>query len=181
MVWACWIVYGFYWVISAASTKPAAERQSRTGIFAHRVPVWLGFLLLFVRPLDRLHWRLLEHGAALAWTGAALCAAGVFLAIASRRVLASNWSINVEFKQDHELIQRGPYRLIRHPIYSAILLMTLGAGLATNRLIPMFSTPLVLAGFLIKLKQEEKLMTRHFPAEYPAYQARTKMLTPFLF
>jgi protein-S-isoprenylcysteine O-methyltransferase Ste14 len=56
------------------------------------------------------------------WAGVVVCAAGAGVAIRARRILGRNWSGFVMIKQDHELIQRGPYRFVRHPIYTGIIL-----------------------------------------------------------
>jgi hypothetical protein len=91
-----------------------------------------------------------------------------------------NWSATVTFKQGHELVQAGPYRFVRHPIYTGILLMILSSAIVQGRLQSWLGFLIMCAGFWIKLKQEESLMLRHFPDEYPAYRARVKALVPFL-
>ena len=80
----------------------------------------------------------------------------------------------------HELVTRGPYRYVRHPIYSAILAMFLATALAIGQLGALVGFVLCFASFWIKLRQEEALMMRHFPNEYPAYRARVKALVPFV-
>ena len=84
-------------------------------------------------------------------------------------------------KQGHELVDRGPYRFVRHPIYSAILLMGVGTAVAFGRLGCWIGILPLFWGFWLKLRQEEALMTRQFPAEYPAYMKRVKALVPFVF
>jgi protein-S-isoprenylcysteine O-methyltransferase Ste14 len=175
---ACWLVFLLYWIISARGAKPSAERPSAARVLAYRLPNLLGVILFFVP--DPFGPPLSEHLDAARSLGAALCVLGLIGAIHSRRTLADNWSRDVEFKQGHKLIEDGPYRFIRHPIYTSILLMLLGSALATNRVLAYLGCVCVLVGFFIKLKQEERLMLQHFPAEYPAYKARTKMLVPFL-
>jgi len=78
-------------------------------------------------------------------------------------------------KAEPELVTSGPYRYVRHPIYSGLLLAVLGTALATN------GYWLIVAGtmaayFIYSATVEEQLMTRSFPTAYPAYRARTKML-----
>jgi protein-S-isoprenylcysteine O-methyltransferase Ste14 len=112
--------------------------------------------------------------------GAAVCVFGLFVAIWSRRTLAGNWSCNVDFKQGHELIQTGPYRFARHPIYTGILLLCLGTAMARGRLQCGVGFLFLCAGFWIKIKQEESLLLRHFPDTYPSYLSRVKALVPFV-
>ena len=177
---ACWVIFVLYWLVSAFSSKAAAERQSRRDMLAHRLPTYAGCVLLFAPRADPWGVHLLARPYAMRWAGAALCVVGLVGALASRKILAGNWSANVEFKKEHQLVERGPYRFVRHPIYSSLLLMCFGAALVTNRLVPLLSLALIFIGFLIKLRQEERLLRRHFPEQYPAYQRRTKMLIPFV-
>jgi protein-S-isoprenylcysteine O-methyltransferase Ste14 len=82
-------------------------------------------------------------------------------------------------KDQPELLTSGPYRLVRHPIYSGILLAVLGTALATNLYL------LIAVGvpgfyFVYSAKVEEKLLTASFPGTYPRYRGQTKMLIPFV-
>lgn len=112
--------------------------------------------------------------------GAVVCVLGLYVTIWARRTLAGNWSSNVTFKQGHELVKAGPYRFVRHPIYTGLLVMCLGSAIEIGRLHCFLSLVVVGLGFWIKLKQEESLMLRHFPVEYPVYQKQVKALVPFV-
>jgi len=120
------------------------------------------------------------HAVGAQLTGDVVCVLGLFVTIWARRTLAGNWSSNVTFKQGHELIRRGPYRLVRHPIYTGILTMCLGTAIEIGRLRGWLALPLMAAAFWIKLKQEERLLLRHFPDDYPLYQKQVKSLIPFV-
>ncbi len=85
------------------------------------------------------------------------------------------------FKEDHELVRHGPYAHVRHPIYSAILLMLIGTAVSIGTLGALLGLTLVFAGVWLKMGQEEALMSEHFPAEYAAYRLRVKALVPGLF
>ena len=105
---------------------------------------------------------------------------GLAVALIARRTLAANWSGNVELKVDHELITSGVYRLSRHPIYTGMLLMTVGTALATGRVSSVLLLLALLSFLLYKAREEELLLLEHFPTEYPAYQRRVKMIIPFV-
>ncbi len=177
---ACWVVLILYWNLSARSAKVAEERQSWAGRLA-RMPVWLGYLLLIVAGVHPFGMVVIPHTVIAQWIGVAICALGLLAAIWSRRTLGDDWSQDVELKQGHELIERGPYRWVRHPIYTSHLLMGLGTAVESGMLVAFLGLALFFLGFWIKLKQEEGLLLRHFPEEYPAYQARVKALVPFVF
>ena len=178
---ACWLIYIVYWVVSARGLKPVVERQSWLSILAHRIPIVLGVLLIVFPKLPfPLHLALTPQTGLTAAIGAVVCALGLSVAIWARRTLADNWSGTVTFKQGHELVQAGPYRFVRHPIYTGILLMIMSSVITVGRLHCWLGFLIVGAGFWIKLKQEESLMLRHFPGEYPAYRVRVKALVPLL-
>jgi protein-S-isoprenylcysteine O-methyltransferase Ste14 len=111
--------------------------------------------------------------------GVLLCAAGVAVVIASRQFLGRNWSDLVALKQDHRLIQTGPYRWVRHPLYSGLLLAILGSVLTVNRPTAFWAVPCILAGLWIKSRQEEQLLQSRFP-EYGEYRRHVKAFVPYV-
>jgi protein-S-isoprenylcysteine O-methyltransferase Ste14 len=112
--------------------------------------------------------------------GTVLLFLGMAISIWARVELGRNWSNVVTVKVGHELIQAGPYRWVRHPIYTGILLALAGSALAQDFWIDLAIVPLVFAGFWVKLLREEAWMREQFDAAYATYAARTKRLIPFL-
>lgn len=111
--------------------------------------------------------------------GAALVACGLGTAVWARVALGREWGMPMTEREEPQLVTSGPYRLIRHPIYSGILLATIGTALAVSLgwLVP---AAVAAAYFGYSATVEERMMTEQFPDTYPQYQARTKMLIPFL-
>jgi protein-S-isoprenylcysteine O-methyltransferase Ste14 len=180
LILACWVLLILYWNICARSSKPAAERQSWASRFA-RLPVWLGYVLLVAAWAHPLGPAVIPHNVIAQYLGVAICAVGLFAAIWSRKTLGRDWSRDVELKQGHQLVEQGPYRLVRHPIYTGHLLMGLGTAIASGLLLAFVGLLSFFIGFWIKLKQEERLLLSRFPDEYPAYKTRVKALVPFVF
>jgi protein-S-isoprenylcysteine O-methyltransferase Ste14 len=112
--------------------------------------------------------------------GVVLCMLGVAFAIWARNVLGENWSGAPQIKEGHELIQAGPYRLVRHPIYTGILLAMFGTGFGFGRIQSLVLFLFCFAALWLKLKVEESLMSQQFPEAYPAYRKKTKALIPYL-
>jgi protein-S-isoprenylcysteine O-methyltransferase Ste14 len=112
--------------------------------------------------------------------GAILVFAGLGLAVWARVHLGRNWGMPMTEKDEPELVTSGPYRLVRHPIYSGILLAVLGTALANN-LYWLIAFAVILVYFIYSAKVEEGIMTRSFPSTYPRYRTHTKMLIPFVF
>src|SRR6266700_4004523 len=126
---ACWVVFAAYWIAAAASRKRTAERQS----WASRSWYLLLIVSAFALPLgafvlDPLARRVVPPGPALDIVAAVLCAAGLVLAIGGRRANRSSWSAILTLKRGHVLVTGGPYPYVRHPIYSAILVMFFATG-----------------------------------------------------
>lgn len=137
------------------------------------------FVVIKIHLFHWWNWRLTPHTPQTPWIGAAVCVSGLAVAIWSRWTLGGNWSGTVRFKQGHELIKTGPYRFVRHPIYTGILLMCLAPPIQFGRLHHWLGTLIIAIGLWIKLKQEETMMLRHF-SEYTDYQKRVKALVPFV-
>lgn len=112
--------------------------------------------------------------------GALLCVTGIAFAIWARVHLGRNWGMPMSLKEKPDLVMSGPYRFVRHPIYTGVLVALFGTALTVDLIwIVLF----VVFGvyFIYSARVEEKLMLQQFPAKYPDYKARTKMLIPFLF
>jgi len=181
LIVAGWITFLVYWLVSARRGKAVAEKQSRRSALVHRLPVGIGWwMLVYPKLPSPMNQRLTPDADWARWVGVAVCLSGLLFCIWARRTLAGNWSSDVTFKQNHELIRTGPYRFVRHPIYTGLLLMSLGTALEVGRLHCWLSIPFTFVGFWLKLKQEERVMLRHFPDQYPAYKTQVKALVPFV-
>ena len=176
----CWGVVIAFWIVSAFSVKRTKARQP----LPHRV-----FYLVLIAVVAALlngsvriiQWNraVLPHRLAIGLLGDFLVLVGLFIAIWARATLGGNWSSRVVLKEDHELIQRGPYRLVRHPIYSGWLLMILGTAIVVGQAGGFVALVICFGGFWMKLRQEEALLTEHL-AGYSEYMRRTKALVPFI-
>src|SRR5205814_4432925 len=117
-----------------------------------------------------LNLRVIPHSEAIAWVGVTLCVAGLAFALWARATLGRNWSGAVTLKEGHELIERGPYRLVRHPIYTGLIAMFLGTVMVLGHAAGIAGLVLVFVSFWIKLREEERIMLKQFPDQYAAYQ-----------
>ena len=182
---ALWLVFVVVWILASRDTKRTVERPDNQAVY--RVMWLVAFVLLFLsrpRPhtnrLTPLVTSVLPSSRALVLAGFVLGCAGLALAFWARATLGGNWSGTITFKEDHSLIDTGPYAFVRHPIYTAILLMFLGTAVAYGTLGAVLAVPVGVVSFIVKARQEEQLLERHFPDAYPAYRSHTKMLVPFL-
>ncbi len=177
-----WIVTVIVWLIGAFATKPTARRQPAESRWLDIGEAWMAALLLFRNrlrfgPLER---RFVPNTQSVVWLGVALTIAGLSLAIAARLFLGGNWSGTVTIKKGHTLVRRGPYALVRHPIYSGILLAILGTALAIGEIRALMGASLVFLILWHKMNLEERFMTEQFGASYAEYRHQVKALIPFV-
>ena len=112
--------------------------------------------------------------------GLGLTIAGFAFAIWARVHLGRNWSGTVTIKKDHELIQKGPYALVRHPIYTGALLALLGTSIVFGETRWLLGFALAVLALRLKSLREEQFMTEQFGAEYADYRRKVKGLVPFV-
>ena len=168
-----WIIFWFYWLASAANSKESVKggwRTRLTGVSAVGV-----FLIAGV--LGR--GNLTAHNLILAVLGTVLFACGIALAVWARLHLGRNWGMPMTQRAEPELVTSGPYRFVRHPIYSGLLTAVLGTALVTN-LLGLIVVAALVAYFYYSGTVEERNLSAAFPETYPVYRSRTKMLIPFL-
>jgi protein-S-isoprenylcysteine O-methyltransferase Ste14 len=180
IVLVCWVAVTVFWIVSAFSVKRTKEKQP--------LPARLLYLLLTISAVMLLNGGFLKfhldapvlpHTLATGIIADILMLLGLCIAIWARVTLGRNWSSRVTLKEDHELIQRGPYRAVRHPIYSGLLLMVLGTAILVGRTGGFLALLVCFCGFWFKARQEEQLLTKSLPG-YSEYMAHTKALLPFV-
>jgi protein-S-isoprenylcysteine O-methyltransferase Ste14 len=171
---AVWAVFWLYWLVSAFGVKEGSSRSRRVR------PIGLLIVVVGGLTLRALHTtNLTVHSPVLEVVGVALLLAGLGVAVWARVHLGRNWGMPMTEKAEPELVTSGPYRFVRHPIYSGILLGLLGTALATD-LYLLVAFGVAFAYFLYSATVEERLLAKAFPEAYPRYRAHTKMLIPFV-
>ena len=137
-------------------------------------------LLLVMLPIRGLG-RFLPVSALPMTAGLAVEAGGLLLAIQARRHLGRNWSGEITIKTEHELIQSGPYKLLRHPIYTGLLAMYAGTTLVTGEWLAIIGMAMALFAYWRKIQLEQANLKEAFGAEYDSYRRTTWALVPGLF
>jgi len=171
-----WAAFWIYWLAAAFTMKKGRVPWSRElGI---RAGIAIIVLLLIRSGVFRSNglttnpWR--------AGLGLILFALGLGFAIWARLHIGRNWGPPMTQRDSPELVTSGPYRLVRHPIYSGILVAGVGTAVALDW---WWLIAVALAGsyFIYSATAEEHYLTEEFPDTYPAYRGSTKMLVPFVF
>lgn len=170
-----WIVFWLYWIVAAFGVK--AGRNRLTQFAGFRVSIVIVVLFLVRLRVLRGH-----EAAVSPWLqgiGLALFVLGLALAVWARLYLGRNWGMPMTQKDEPELVRTGPYRTVRHPIYSGIILAMVGTAVAVSVYF-LIAALFLGAYFVYSAVIEERNMTRLLPEEYPDYKRSTRMLIPFV-
>jgi protein-S-isoprenylcysteine O-methyltransferase Ste14 len=177
-----WWVLLLWWLISAWGNKSAARGEPWfTRLLLYWLPLAMAFGLLGPGEWFGHTWLregIVPHTVPVFAASLLIVVVGVALACWSRYLLGRNWSSVVQIKQGHELIEAGPYRYIRHPIYTGILLAFIGSALKVGDVRGIFAVLIVFISFWRKLRMEERMLGETFGETYAEYKARTKALIP---
>jgi protein-S-isoprenylcysteine O-methyltransferase Ste14 len=180
----CWAVFLAFILASTFSAKRVAKRDRRWMFSWIGLVVFIPIFIVVARE-TRLSTILAESVHRSSSTTTRFCAdvvvfAGLAIALWGRMTLGRNWSLNPSIQEGHELIMRGPYVYVRHPMYSGLLLMLLGAVIWFGSWIGVIVFVVSFLGTWLKLRQEERLLTEHFGTSYLTYKERVKALIPFV-
>jgi len=179
---AAWITFLIYWIIKAGKTRETRRKESWESRYGVTLVLIGGYLLIFNRHtrIGLLGRRFVPDASSVLILGVVVTWIGVALAIWARHHLAENWSSRVTIKQGHELIRTGPYSRLRHPIYTGLLLATLGSAIAVGEWRSLVGVCLVLAAYSFKAKQEEAMLTQQFGEKFQEHRKHTGFLLPKL-
>jgi protein-S-isoprenylcysteine O-methyltransferase Ste14 len=177
----CWVVLMVVWGVGARRASPAVRRQSIASRLAHLLPLGVCCFLLFgIGSFSLVARRFVPDTARVGWIGVAIATTGIAFAIGARLFLGRNWSGMVTVKKDHRLIRQGPYAVVRHPIYSGILLGLVGTAIVIGEVRGLIALAFAVLGFRLQSLQEERFMEDEFDGEYREYQKRVKGIIPFV-
>jgi protein-S-isoprenylcysteine O-methyltransferase Ste14 len=176
----CWAVWAILWVTMAFFSKSTKRRESPGQRLQHVIPAMIGFLLIFregigspwfTRPIFPDH-------PALMLACVALTILGLLFSVWARLALGSNWSGTVTIKANHQLIRRGPYRFIRHPIYTGMLAALLATAITQQLVSGILGFVIVSFALYRKALREESFLSQEFGDAFAEHQRHTGMFLP---
>lgn len=177
-----WLLWLAFWIVAAFGAKETRRRESVLSRVSYVIPMIGGGILLGKPHVlgEALEQRYHAHTFGWFLIGLALVVAGLGFSVAARIWLGRNWSGTVTLKQDHELIRSGPYALVRHPIYTGMLVALLGTAIAIGKWHALIGLAVLFCGLFIKIGIEERFMAEQFGEAYARYRAEVPALIPFL-
>ena len=175
-----WMLFGLYWLVSALNRKKTKRRESWWQRLAYVLPLAAAFYLLFRYEYGHawLGARFVPETPMVPWLGVVIMASGVAVAFWARFHLGANWSGVVTLKEGHELIRTGPYRTIRHPIYTGILLAFFGNVVQVGQVRGLIALLIIWLSFYFKARREESFLAQEFGPNFNEHIQRTGMFLP---
>ena len=178
IIGGCWLAFLAVWIVAMLTGGGRTQRYAPSaGPVRLLLVVTIALGAVFGRRMTAYSFASFTEGVAA--SGCALCILGLAFAVWARVALGRNWGMPMTERVEPELIVSGPYRFIRHPIYSGLILAMIGTVLVTN-VLGVVLVVLLGGSFVYSATVEERNLLAAFPTEYPAYRQRTKMLVPFL-
>ena len=179
----CWVIFWVYWSFGSRRRHPSKRKVALTFTVVNTSLLYLGFLLIWLGrgisgPLGLL---VIPQSTLIAVTGTAFTIIGVVFAIWSRLSLKKNWSGVVVITEGQQLIRGGPYAIVRHPIYTGMLLALLGTMLVASTIGSLLGFFLTILSLWQKAAIEEQFLQVEFGEQYTQYQREVKFLIPFIY
>ncbi len=175
-----WLFFVGYWSRAAKNSAPAKKSESKQSRAIHELLLNIALILLFIS-IPGLRTRFVPASAKFASIGLLIQAASILFAIWARRHLGKHWSGEITIKVDHQLIRGGPYRLIRHPIYTGWLGSFAGSAIASGEVHALVGLAIAIFAYWRKIRMEEANLAEAFGPAYSDYRRHTWALLPFLF
>ena len=177
ITWLAWVAS---WFIAALWNRQTAARPRFVDELLYRIVTGMGASFLFglarIPALDT-PWPVTD---AFAWLMAVCVVGGFAFCWWARLHLGSLWSGNVTRKENHRIVETGPYALVRHPIYTGIIVSAFATAFAIARVESVIGACLITLGCWIKARLEERFLSQSLGEDYAAYRGRVKMLVPYL-
>jgi protein-S-isoprenylcysteine O-methyltransferase Ste14 len=177
-----WLGWWVSWWAAAAWSDRAVDRAAKKHQIVYRLFAAAGVVLLFglyshdVRP-EMILWR---TPLVVAWSMVGLVVAGLLFTWWARIHLGRLWSASVSRKAEHRVVDSGPYGIVRHPIYTGIIVASAATAALRGTVLSWVGACVMTVGWVIKARMEEKFLREQLGAEaYEAYARRVPMLSPF--
>ena len=183
LISVCWVVFWVYWSFGAPRRRPSKRKVASTFTVLNTGLLYLGFILVLLgRSVPgSLGLLVVPQAIPIDLTGTVFAIIGVAFAIWSRQILRNNWSGEVAITEGQQFIGRGPYAIVRHPIYAGMLLALLGTALVSSTAGSLLGFGLAILSLWQKGRIEEQFLTVEFGEQYARYQREVKFLIPFLY
>lgn len=180
LVFILWVIFWSYWFILAYRTRsPIKRRKSAMFPLLPLIAMSLWIVIsIFFPGLPFL--RIVPAGILIGLVGITITLAGLGFAVWARIHLGTNWSGQPVIRIDHTLVRSGPYRIVRNPIYTGLLIASIGTTLVVGEFWALIITIILLVVFAMKIQMEEEFLLEEFGESFIRYKQTVKALIPFI-
>jgi protein-S-isoprenylcysteine O-methyltransferase Ste14 len=175
-----WVLWLLSWFLASMWTADTATQQSTGSRVRESLPIWIGAFLIARPPRGALAAPLFTKAGWVEWLAVALAASGLVFTWWARVHLGRLWSSRVEVKVGHAVIRSGPYAIVRHPIYSGLLLAMAASAVARDTAAAALGVLGVTAGLVMRLRHEERLLCERLGDAYRSYRREVAALIPYI-
>lgn len=178
-----WLAWWLYWIAAARNAKRTQQKESLPARLKHLVPLTVAMLLIYNNWFDvfPLSFPFGQSVPGLSFLGLIVIWLGLGFAVWARIHLGRNWSAIITLKEEHELIQSGPYALVRNPIYTGYIVATMGSALILGQARGWLAVVITIVTFALKIRREEGVLSQHFGQAFRDYCGRVKALMPGIY
>lgn len=185
-----WILFFIVWTGSIAyeavtrKIKKIEKREPMAVLVLTRIFLYVPIILVFANQAFQANYplglRFLPNIVLLPYIGFTVSMAGILFSIWGRVALGSNWSADAVLKSEQSLVIRGPYSIVRNPIYSGITLAMIGSALELSNIAGLLAIALILVFSFLRITYEEKMMKEKFGVEWENYASNVKRFIPWV-
>ncbi len=175
-----WVAMDVYWTIAQAKRPQAKSAESPESRRRHQQLTTFGLLLLFM-PIPGLTRPFVPDNLTTALIGLGVQSGFMLFYFYARFYLGALWSGAIAIMADHRLIQTGPYRFLRHPMYSGMLGMAIGSAIVSGQYHALLGVALFAFAYARKIRIEDRVLAAEFGPDYETYRRRTAALVPWVF
>lgn len=167
---------------SMSIEKEAIEREGKLNVILRPVMVFfmIGVLILYAINSKWLRWFVVPFPIWLRWIWVGLGIVSLSLLIWVQRTLGKYWSTNLQLREQHKLVTSGPYRWVRHPMYTALFTFFIASSLISANWLFILLAMVAIIGLYTRIGKEEIMMIEKFGDEYRDYMKRTGRFLPCL-
>lgn len=177
---AAWLIWLLTWVMAAGWSARVAAHHDLGAESPSRVLTLAAIVMMLMSYWPVQYGVLWSTPPLLGWAMLALVIAGLLLTWSARLHLGALWSSTSAPTQEHRLVETGPYRLVRHPVYAGLLLAAIATAIERGRMEAIAGALVLIVAVSLRAKLEERFLRRDLGDDaYSAYRRRVPMLIPF--
>src|SRR2546421_2281066 len=177
---AAWMLWAIYWIIAAFTVNRTKSSEGLLLRLGHILPLLIGFILIFHGGHPWIFGHILQSRI-FQFSGAAITVLGLLFSLWSRIHLGRYWSGIITLKEGHKLIRTGPYRFVRHPLYSGFLAAVFGTSLVAGTGDALIGFAIIFVAYLVKMSREETVLTNEFGDDYRTFKRERSAIIPFIY